>query len=492
MTARATEAGGLIQKFKTEVTAQNASHLLGDDYQMPDFAAAKLRQDKQEDRMAKYEQIDTRLLAVNGQLNATRPPPPPEHELWAERTRLENQQNTLKFEGRNKEYQILNNLEKTVKDRVAELQQDQAKVAKVINSLEKLGVSKDIRDRIGQNMDQHAKNPGDQMKMILKTIVDNSVGDQETVRRNAVERVRKLPVAKDDKAIESTVLVIREQIIIYNRSKRLSGDNGTFPEEVALEALERTCLNNPIASATIRDCRKESTVYNTFDKMERKVMNELERIANMTGGLDSTVKSTDPISELSIETSSSVVAMGAVTGRNICISYNNNGWCNRGDTCHFDHRRTGVQLSFPPHSNASRERERSRERDRESSQPASYRNKVSGGDYRGGGGGGNWDRSGGSGGSGNTGGGGSYRRDGDSRGGSDGSNRGGRYSSPNRTDDRGGRDQRRAASPVGRTSPFGSSSSQSSGGSGGGKATPSPPRQSRKSHWKPDTPRREH
>ena len=403
---------------------------------------------------------------------------------------LENQQNALKFEGRNKEFQILNNLDKTVKDRLAELQQDQAKAAKVINLLEKIGVTKDIRDRIGQNMDQHAENPGDQMKMILKTIVDNSVGDQETVRRNAVDRVRKLPVAKDVKTIESTVLVIREQIIIFNRSKRLSGDNGIFPEEVALEALERICLDNTIASATIRDCKKEPTTYNTFDKMERKVMNELERIANMTGGLDSTAKSTDPISELSIETSSSVVAMGAMAGSSICISFNNNGRCSRGDSCRFDHRRTGFQLTYPQ-APASRDRERSRERDRESSQIAPYRNKVSGGDNRGGGGG-NWDRSGGGGGgSGNTGGGGYYRRDGDSRGGSDGSNRGGRYTSPNRTtDDRGRRDQR-GASPVGRSSSFGSSSSQGSGGSGGGKATPSPPKKLWKSS-KPDTPRREH
>jgi hypothetical protein len=491
MTARATEAGQLIQKLKTEITAQNASHLLRDDYQMPDIAAAKLRQKSQEERMAKYEQIDTRLLSVNGQLNATRPPPPPEHELWGERTTLENQQNALKFEGRSKEIQILNNLEKTVKDRLAELQQDQAKAAKIITLLEKVGVAKDIRDRIGQNMDQHAENPGNQMKMILKTIVDNSVGDQETVRRNAVEKVRKIPVAKDVKTIDSSVLVIREQIITFNRSKRLSEDNGTFPEEVALEALERICLDNTIASATIRDCKKEPTTYNTFDKMERKVKNELERIANMTGGLDSTAKSTDPISELSFEMSSSVVAMGAIAGSSICISFNNTGRCSRGDSCRFDHRRTGFQLTFPQ-APASRDRERSRERDRESSQVAPYRNKVSGGDNRGGGGG-NWDRSGGGSGSGITGGGGYYRRDGDSRGGSDGSNpRGGRYSSPNRTtDDRGRRDQRGAASPVRRTSSFGSSSSQGSGGSGGGKATPSPTKKPWKP-FKPDTPRREH
>ena len=177
MTARATEAGGLIQKLKTEITAQNASHLLKDDYQMPDIAAAKSRHSNQEERMAKYEQNDNRLLSVNGQLNATRPPPPPEHELWAERTMLENQQNALKFEGRNKEFQILNNLDKTVKDRQAELQQDQARAAKIINSLEKVGVSKDIRDRIGQNMDQHAENPGDQMKMILKMRLPNFIAN---------------------------------------------------------------------------------------------------------------------------------------------------------------------------------------------------------------------------------------------------------------------------------------------------------------------------
>ena len=58
MTAKATEAGQLIQKLKTEITAQNApSHLLRDDYQMPDIAAAKSRHSNQEERIVGYRYI---------------------------------------------------------------------------------------------------------------------------------------------------------------------------------------------------------------------------------------------------------------------------------------------------------------------------------------------------------------------------------------------------------------------------------------------------
>lgn len=483
MTTKAIEAGALLTKVKVLISSENADHMLVEGYTIPDVAGSQKDLKDQVNRISSHDILMARKSTLERDLVAE-PPPPPEDERWGELTAVLAQIATLRFEGRSIENKIKMDMEKSLKDKIGELQLDKAKVSKVLLELGRL-VSSDIYGRIEAGLEQF-DNPGDKIKATVKIIRENTMGDQKSVRENSIQAIKNIPMAKDKVGIEAGCLEIRRQKMIFQRSLKMEGKTDIFPEDIALEALERICLQDPTAISIIRDCKKDIANFDTFEKVETAVYRELERIDNLISGTSKSKKS-DPANEMHEMSSSSVMAMGASTVmrgpavdlRNICITFNNTGLCKRGSSCRFSHVKTGVILAFPggggdakvrgfgndisndrPLSPRDRSRERGEQRKRSDDRGSDRRRER---DDRGGGDGG--DRGGGG---------------RDNRGGGSGGNRGDR-DRENRGGDREGRDRSRSNS-------FGSLSSRDSGG--GGKRGATPPSQKEDSFKRPGTPRR--
>ena len=412
-------------------------------YEKPDVEAAKNQFKDQEDRMNTYNMILAEIREIDEKLRqefeARIRPPQPNDPRLARIDILRRNLVAMNWEGKLSELKMKNDLEKTFKDRRAELEKDISKAALLTSFIISV-VPQTLAQKIDSLLDDFDEEPGKQMKAIKKLLEDGMKGDQGHVRAKIVEGVKNLKKGVNEKEIVVKLEQIELSKVKFQRSLKLDNNAGTpWDETMAVTALERITMDNTVAMSVIRDSKKEGR--KDFESIKKAIILEFERLGNIKEDGDLEDKNIKNYIE---EKDSSVVAMGAVAVvgkhhvgvdlRNICISFNNRGQCNRGDSCHFDHQRTGALLAYPQaqhqinfsgggNSYQSMTRERSRERDQQRVKLPSFDRGIDRGrDYRGGGDGGNWERSGGGGGS--AGGVGYYHRDGDGCGGSGGSNRG--------------------------------------------------------------------
>ena len=384
MASKASQAGEVLAKLNLRIQAEAAQGIANPNYKIQNENEAINKMNSQRDRMAEYETMKERHNELRRELRVT-PPPILEDPRWKECEDLVHSMDDLAWEGVEKETTILRNWENTANQRKNNTEQEMAKVAKIQEKLESIGVPEDIRIEIERGLERIPNDPGKRLSLIIEAIKDGFKGDQTSVREQIMEQVKSMPSATDKKGVEEGISKIRLYVSNYDRSAAMDRNGEAFPDKTAMEALERVCLDWQPANAKVRECKANTVITQTFASQSREVLDEMERITNLTRKVIKD-KTKDAETEYKDGRENAAVAMAASRqqtqqvqqqlqstygGSATCIPFYNLGHCNR-NRCTFEHRQNvkGNQLPWPKsrgddrRSSPNRYDERNEERER--------------------------------------------------------------------------------------------------------------------------------
>ena len=366
----------MIAAVKVTIREKQGSGMLLDTYEESDVKQAKQDLKNQIDRIQLYQQLNGQLNNLMELIGTEPTPPPPDDPRMVEVQSIHRNINQMRWETRIKESNEQKKLENTLEKRQEKHDTELAKVAQVQKELEKLGVPKELCNEVDRQLEQTINNPGVQMKAILRIVTDGMKGDQEAVREELINNIKRLKQATSSKEIEAKIESMKILIDKWNKSAALeTGPKMDFPQKEARNAIERICMGNPEAMQPIYKAKGDSTI--TYENLVVEILTEMERTANlMEQGSDA---KKDSAAEYKKGVDEAVVAMAAVTkqsqgqatsqqrgtGQQVCIAYNNNGFCNR-QNCNFEHRQTGQMMEWPTaRRNQAQGEDRGRDRSRD-------------------------------------------------------------------------------------------------------------------------------
>ena len=411
---KAKEAGAIMQRLKLEIAKQGANPLAEEGYEAPNISDAVKQLNEQIERMALYQQYEARAETLNDELEIL--PVPGEGDLrWEERRLIVRAMGKLNWQGRRDEVDIQEKYERSIKQRRHTLEEDLTKVAKVQDKLQSMGVTTIICDDIARSLDSIPNEPGKRLQFIVRKVKEGYKGDQQTVREELEEEMKRKGAAEDDREVEEGIDKIKQLKSDWNRSVAMEPGTITkvFPEHVAVTALERLCFNRQAAIAAVRRITN-TPAGATFELQAKEVLQEIERVNNMNKKGQKYNQGQAAAKEDKEAKDKAVVAMAAsvktesqggnqsIATWGVCIQYNNhaldpanNSQCNRGADCRFSHVKTGQLMSYPKSTQGNRGRSPERaKRDRHSDDRGRQRSRSQDRGRSGGHSGGNYQQKG--------------------------------------------------------------------------------------------------
>ena len=372
----ARDAPLLLQELRRESSALQANHLMKKEYKIPDLAEALMNLEKQNQRLQSVEEIGGKISELEEEMENMLERPGMDNPVVIQHQELLRTLGRMKFEGKFQETKLRDCYRDELRKRQEDLNKDKAIASKFIKFvLDK--VDSKTKSMINAIVDNFEEDPGGMVQAAMKIVVEEIRGDQDYIRETIIDEIKSMKIGKNNLEIVENIGKIRNGITKYELSLAMQGQGGSFDAKIAMRAVERVCLDNQVATTTIRDCKKEEGM--TFQIMDKRITDELERVNNLKqSGIKVGEKE---IKAMQDEYEGSAVAMQASSsapfrsgGGNTCMQWSNGGYCSFGSRCRFSHGGGGEQ-SRPQQQKWNRQEHRGRERERDRSRERDGRNR---------------------------------------------------------------------------------------------------------------------